>query len=113
MTPGKKSSRDERSCRFAVKTEQPDWSALLEADTLTAMTTAAASLLDAEVFSASSTRDALGRVLAAVSPDGSTVHYAYDEGGQLRRVTLNHRGSEATRRSSMMSATTRRADASW
>ena len=31
----------------------------------------ASSLLDAELFSASSTRDALGRILTAVSPDGN------------------------------------------
>ena len=56
---------------LASKTDTPDWSPLLEADTLDAMTAAAAAnLLDAETFSASSTHDALGRVLAAVSPDG-------------------------------------------
>nr|WP_255215669.1 RHS repeat-associated core domain-containing protein [Pseudenhygromyxa sp. WMMC2535] len=53
---------------------------------------AAAPLLEAEVFSASSTRDALGRTLAAVSPDGSEVTYGYDEGGLLTRVDLRHRG---------------------
>ena len=57
------------------------------------METAAATLLDAEVFSASSVRDAINRVLTAVSPDGSEVHYAYDEGGGLQAVTLHHRGS--------------------
>ncbi|MFO7566460.1 MAG: toxin TcdB middle/C-terminal domain-containing protein [Enhygromyxa sp.] len=72
---------------------QPDWTDLLEEDTIADMATAAASLLDAETFSASSTRDALGRVLTAVSPDGSEVHYAYDEGGSLQQVTVNHRGS--------------------
>jgi RHS repeat-associated protein len=57
------------------------------------MATAAASLLDAETFSASSERDALGRVLTAISPDGSEVHYGYDEGGALQQMTLHHRGS--------------------
>jgi YD repeat-containing protein len=42
------------------------------------MATADTALLDAETFSVSSQRDALGRVLAAVSPDGSEVHYSYD-----------------------------------
>jgi RHS repeat-associated protein len=75
------------------KTIQPDWSALLGEDTIADMATAAASLLDAETFSASSQRDALGRVFTAISPDGSEVHYVYDEGGALQQVKLNHRGS--------------------
>ncbi|NVB39957.1 hypothetical protein G6O69_19085 [Pseudenhygromyxa sp. WMMC2535] len=74
------------------KTAQPDWSPLLGTSTIPAMANAAAPLLDAEVFSASSTRDALGRTLTAVSPDGSEVAYGYDEGGLLTRVDLRHRG---------------------
>jgi len=56
----------------------------------------AVSLLDVETFSASSSRDALGRVLTVISPDGSEVHYGYDEGGALEQVSLNHRGSVTT-----------------
>ncbi len=78
---------------YGDKTVQPDWSDLLGEDTIAEMATAAASLLDAETFSASSTHDALGRVLTAISPDDSEVHYVYDEGGALQQVTLNHRGS--------------------
>ncbi|NVB39965.1 RHS repeat-associated core domain-containing protein [Pseudenhygromyxa sp. WMMC2535] len=74
------------------KTSQPDWSPLLGTSTIPAMATAAAPLLDAETFSASSTRDALGRTLTALSPDGSEVTYGYDEGGHLTRVDLRHRG---------------------
>jgi hypothetical protein len=66
---------------------------LLEEDTIADMATAAAPLLDTETFSASSTRDALGRVLTAVSPDASEVHHPYDEGAGRQAVTLNHRGS--------------------
>ncbi|MFV8749406.1 SpvB/TcaC N-terminal domain-containing protein [Nannocystaceae bacterium ST9] len=85
---------EEQRQLYDDKTTQPDWSALLEEDTLAGMATAAVSLLDAETFSASSSRDALGRVLTAISPDGSEVHYVYDEGGALQQVTLHHRGSE-------------------
>ncbi|MFV8751697.1 hypothetical protein ACNOYE_14225 [Nannocystaceae bacterium ST9] len=85
---------EEQRQLYDDKTTQPDWSALLEDDTLADMATAAASLLDAETFSASSSRDALGRVLTAISPDGSEVHYVYDEGGALQQMTLHHRGSE-------------------
>ncbi|NJK32781.1 MAG: hypothetical protein HC927_10435 [Deltaproteobacteria bacterium] len=74
-------------------TTQADWTSLLGEDTIADMATAAASLLSTETFSASSERDALGRVLTAVSPDGSEVHYSYDEGGALQKVELNHRGS--------------------
>ena len=87
---------EEQRQLFADKTIQPDWSDLQGDDTIAAMASAAASLLDAETFSASSSRDALGRVLTAVSPDGSEVHYGYDEGGALEQVTLNHRGSATT-----------------
>jgi YD repeat-containing protein len=75
---------------------QPDWSVLLGHATVDAMALAAAPLLDTETFSASSSRDALGRVLTAISPDNSTVTYTYDEGGALQRVTLEHRGSQTT-----------------
>ena len=75
---------------------QPDWSPLLGQNTIPAMATAAAPLLEPEVFSASSTRDALGRVLTAISPDDSEVAYTYDEGGNLQRVELKHRGSATT-----------------
>src|SRR5690606_27237980 len=78
----------------AQRTEQADWSALLGHGTVAAMSIAAAPLLDSETFSASSQRDALGRILTAVSPDGSEVAYTYDEGGGLQRVDLRHRGRE-------------------
>jgi len=45
--------------------------ALLEEDTIAASASAAASLLDAETFSASSSRDALGHVLTAISRTGA------------------------------------------
>ena len=73
---------------------QPDWSPLLGSITLDAMTVAAAPLFDTETFSASSSRDVLGRVLTAISPDDSTVSYLYDEGGALQRVDLEHRGGQ-------------------
>jgi len=48
---------EEQRQLFADKTIQPDWLALLEEDTIAAMASAAASLLDAETFSASSSRE--------------------------------------------------------
>jgi RHS repeat-associated protein len=75
------------------KTTRPDWSALLGQTTIAAMATAADSLLNSEVFEASTQRDALNRVLTAISPDDSEVLYTYDEGGALRKVEVKHRGS--------------------
>src|SRR5690606_4704310 len=53
------------------QTTQPDWSDLLGESTIAAMTAVVSSLLDSETFSASSQRDALNRVLVAISPDDS------------------------------------------
>ncbi|PRQ09960.1 RHS repeat domain-containing protein [Enhygromyxa salina] len=78
----------------ASKTTQPDWSALLSQSTIPAMATAAAPLLDTEIFSASSERDALGRVLKAISPDNSEALYTYDQAGALQKVELKHRGGD-------------------
>ncbi|EDM79666.1 hypothetical protein PPSIR1_16430 [Plesiocystis pacifica SIR-1] len=71
----------------------PDWSPLTSHATVDTMASAAAPLLDAETFSASSQRDALGRTIEAISPDGSRTRYAYDQGGGLRQVTLEPRGA--------------------
>ncbi len=62
---------EEQRQLFADTTIQPDWLALLEEDTIAASASAAASLLDAETFSASSSRDALGHVLTAISRTGA------------------------------------------
>ncbi|PRQ09407.1 RHS repeat domain-containing protein [Enhygromyxa salina] len=75
------------------KTTQPDWSSLFGQSTIAAMATAATSLLDSETFSASSERDAVNRVLTAISPDDSEVIYSYDEGGALQAVEVKQRGS--------------------
>jgi RHS repeat-associated protein len=75
------------------KITQPDWTDLLAETTIAAMASAASPLLDAEIFSASSQRDALNRVLVAISPDDSEVLYTYDEGGALQKVEVKHRGS--------------------
>src|SRR5690554_5133121 len=57
------------------------------------MATAAAPSLETTVYTSSSTHDALGRVLTAISPDGSEVAYAYNQRGALKTVDCKHRGS--------------------
>ncbi|PRQ02184.1 tRNA3(Ser)-specific nuclease WapA precursor [Enhygromyxa salina] len=84
---------EEQRQLVADETTEPDWSALLGHSTIAAMASAATSLLSSETFSASSERDALSRVLRAISPDSSEVAYTYDEGGGLQKVEVQHRGS--------------------
>jgi len=80
----------------ASTSAQPDWSTLLPHATIQTMSAAAAPLLSTETFSASNQRDALGRVLTAVSPDGSLVSYTYDPGGGLQTVELDHKAAGTT-----------------
>ncbi|KIG16803.1 hypothetical protein DB30_04147 [Enhygromyxa salina] len=48
------------------------------------MATAAVSSLEVTVFTSSSTRDGLGPLLAAISPDGSEVGYGSSERAALK-----------------------------
>ena len=50
-------------------------------------------MLEATTYTSSSTHDALGRVLTAISPDSSEVAYTYNERGALKTVDCKHRGS--------------------
>ena len=77
---------EEQRQLFADKTIQPDWLALLEEDTIAAMASAAASLLDAETFSASSSREALGRVLTAYDAKGRILSETEEAGEPLSRL---------------------------
>jgi len=77
---------EEQRQLFADKTTQPDWSDLLGEDTIAAMASAAASLLDAETFSASSSRDALGRVLTAYDAKGRILSETEEAGEPLSRL---------------------------
>jgi|GEM_PF-5306305 len=88
--------QDWRQLTAADNTNQPDWSALLPHATIPTMSAAAAPLLSTETFSASNQRDALGRVLTAVSPDGSLISYTYDPGGGLQTVELDHKAAGTT-----------------
>src|SRR5690606_27434952 len=56
-----------------------DWTVIAAHTTIPDMATAAAPLLETTVYTSSSTHDALGRVLTAISPDGSEVAYTYNE----------------------------------
>ena len=51
--------------------------------------------LDPEVFSSSSTHDALNRIVTATLPDGSTVRPVYNEASLFDAVDVNVRGERA------------------
>ncbi|EDM76670.1 hypothetical protein PPSIR1_38119 [Plesiocystis pacifica SIR-1] len=72
-----------------------DWTALAPHTTIEAMAAAAALSLEGEdeLLASESTHDALGRLLTALSPDGSTVTYAYNQRGLLASVDCHHRGA--------------------
>jgi RHS repeat-associated protein len=74
-------------------TAKNDWTVIANQNTIAAMANAAASSLETTVYTSSSTHDALGRVLTAISPDGSEVAYTYNERGALKTVDCQHRGS--------------------
>jgi RHS repeat-associated protein len=74
-------------------TAKTDWTVIAGQSTIAGMASAAASSLETTVYTSSSTHDALGRVLTAISPDGSEVAYTYNERGALKTVDCKHRGS--------------------
>jgi hypothetical protein len=51
-------------------TAKNDWTSIAKQAIIAAMATAAASLLETAIYASSSTHEALGRVLTAISPDG-------------------------------------------
>ncbi|MFO0612370.1 MAG: SpvB/TcaC N-terminal domain-containing protein [Polyangiaceae bacterium] len=80
--------------RLAVAyTTTPSWSPLSGLTSVSAIDTAAASLLETETFSESRTFDALGRVVSATSPDGSIFLPTYNEANLLEKVDVRVRGS--------------------
>ncbi|KIG16806.1 hypothetical protein DB30_04150 [Enhygromyxa salina] len=54
---------------------------MVNPNTMAAMATAAASSLETTAYTSSSTHDALGPVLTAISPDGSEVAYGLADAG--------------------------------
>ena len=75
-----------------------DWAALDAVDDYDASSSAAAALLEAEVFTHSYEYDALGRPTAVTAPKGSaptasTTYSSYNQGGQLVRVEVGVHGA--------------------
>ena len=71
----------------------PDWVSLATETTLSGLDTAAASLLDTEVFSTEGTFDAFGRPVTRTTPDGSVTRYVYNDAGLLESVSADVRGA--------------------
>ena len=77
-------------------TTTPDWSVLLDQPDLAGIDAAAAAILDpAEVFTAASTVDALGRPVSMTLPGGTVVRPAYDEAGRVRAISAQIDGAGA------------------
>lgn len=80
--------------RLAVSyTTTPDWSAIASLTTISAIESAAASMLETEVFTTSSTYDALNRVVTSTTPDTSVATPTYNEANQLTAMQANVRGA--------------------
>jgi RHS repeat-associated protein len=74
-------------------TTQPDWTALANLTTTVAIDAAVASLVSSEVFSSSTTYDALNRPMVAISPDASQTRHTYNEAGLLDAIDIRLRGA--------------------
>jgi RHS repeat-associated protein len=84
----------ESTRQFAIQYQQPvDWSALATLTNPVTITAAAAALLQAEAFAASSTFDALGRPVTTTAPDGSVAHPVFNQANQLDQMNVNLRGA--------------------
>ena len=80
--------------RLAHEYKAPvDWSAVAALTDVKAIEAAAASLLETEVFSSSSTLDALNRAIAVTAPDKSVLRPRYNEANLLDQVNVNLRGA--------------------
>ncbi len=83
-------------------TTTPDWSSIASLTSISAIETTAAPLLETEVFTTSSTYDALNRVVTATTPDASITAPTYNEANQLVAESVKIRG--ATTPTSFVSA---------
>ena len=80
--------------RLAREYKAPvDWSAVADLTDVKAIEAAAASLLETEAFSSSSTLDALNRAIAVTAPDKSVIRPTYNEANLLEQVNVNLRGA--------------------
>jgi RHS repeat-associated protein len=87
----------EQQRRLALTyTAVPDWRGLAGAPTLADLDTAAASLLEAALFTTETTYDALGRPITRTTPDASVTRYAYNRGGLLATVEAELHGATPT-----------------
>ena len=82
------------SRQLAIQYQQPaDWSPLAALKDPVQIASAAAPLLQSEIFTASSTFDALNRIVTATAPDGSISHPVFNEANLLEQIGVNLRGA--------------------
>jgi RHS repeat-associated protein len=71
---------------------EPDWTVLATVDDPDEAVTVAAALLETTAYPAATQYDALNRVTATTSPDGSTTRYSYNEANLLVATDVQIRG---------------------
>ena len=82
------------SRQLAIQYQQPvDWSVLATLIDPAQIAAAAAPLLQTETFTASSTFDALNRLVTSTAPDGSVAQPIFNEANQLDQMNVNLRGA--------------------
>jgi len=84
------------SRQLAIQYQQPvDWSALSALKDPGQIASAAASLLQAEIFTSAGTFDALNRLVTATAPDGSVARPVFNEANLLEQMNINLQGAAA------------------
>ncbi len=73
--------------------QTPNWDVISGLTDVNAIWTAAQARLETGSYSSNLTYDALNRVIASTSPDGSVTRPTYNEANLLEKVELNHRGN--------------------
>ena len=82
------------SRQLAIQYQPPiDWSALAALKDPAQIASAGAALLQTEIFTSSSTFDALNRIVTSTAPDGSVSHPVFNEANLLEQMNVNLRGA--------------------
>src|SRR5258708_4478225 len=83
--------------QFAIQYQQPvDWTPLGAPKDPVQMAAAAVTLLQPDIFTSSTTFDALNRLATSTAPDGSVSHPVYNEANLLEQMSVNLRGAATT-----------------
>jgi RHS repeat-associated protein len=89
-----KGNRTAGSRQLGIQYQKPvNWSPLAALRDPLQIATAASPLLQTEIFSSSSTFDALNRIVTATAQDGTVQHPVFNEANLLEQMSVNLRGA--------------------